>query len=210
MKNHTDSSLAGHDENILHIIKRFAQQPETRPHLTDIPVAKLPVATRRQRVPTACVRNSDTRKVLTLNPLSNRSEHKDAVVSLLVAPDQRFFVTGSRDATVSVWDCARLERNVSAHSRITITTKGKSPVTCMCLWDDTYRFFIATENSYITLVELHLQAVPQQPPKYDRPVTLKEHILSGSGYIIEMHHQQTGMLPRLLHSSTHIGHRFNQ
>ena len=41
------------------------------------------------------------------------SEHTAPINRVAVAPDHRFFVTGSDDGTVRVWDAGRLERNVS-------------------------------------------------------------------------------------------------
>ena len=49
--------------------------------------------------------------------ISNFTEHTDAVTKLALSPDHNFFVSGSNDGTVKVWDCQRLEKNVTNRSR---------------------------------------------------------------------------------------------
>ena len=50
-------------------------------------------------------------------------EHKKAVNRIAVAGNGAFFVTASDDETAKVWDCRRLERDVSFRSRLTISPK---------------------------------------------------------------------------------------
>jgi phosphoinositide-3-kinase regulatory subunit 4 len=46
------------------------------------------------------------------------AEHTAPINRVAIAPDHRFFITGSDDGTVRVWDSGRLERNVSQRSRL--------------------------------------------------------------------------------------------
>ena len=50
-------------------------------------------------------------------------EHKKAVNRIAVAGNGSFFVTVSDDETAKVWDCRRLERDVSFRSRLTFAPK---------------------------------------------------------------------------------------
>ena len=43
---------------------------------------------------------------------------------LAVAANGAFFVSASADETVKVWDCRRLEKDVSFRSRLTYTGQG--------------------------------------------------------------------------------------
>lgn len=52
-------------------------------------------------------------------------EHKKAVNRIAVAGNGSFFVTVSEDETAKVWDCRRLERDVSFRSRLTFSPKVK-------------------------------------------------------------------------------------
>ncbi len=55
--------------------------------------------------------------------ISHLVEHKRAVNRIAVAANGAFFVTVSDDETAKVWDCRRLERDVSFRSRLTFAPK---------------------------------------------------------------------------------------
>lgn len=48
-----------------------------------------------------------------------------AVNRLAVSQNGAFFVSASSDETVKVWDCRRLEKDVSFRSRLTYTGQGE-------------------------------------------------------------------------------------
>lgn len=50
-------------------------------------------------------------------------EHKKAVNKIAVASNGAFFVTVSDDETAKVWDCRRLEKDVTFRSRLTYAPK---------------------------------------------------------------------------------------
>ncbi|KAK9806003.1 hypothetical protein WJX73_003643 [Symbiochloris irregularis] len=52
------------------------------------------------------------------------AEHKRGVNSLAALQGDAFVVSGSSDETVKVWDCRRLERDVSFRSRLTFSSQG--------------------------------------------------------------------------------------
>ncbi|PWN25582.1 WD40 repeat-like protein [Jaminaea rosea] len=47
------------------------------------------------------------------------NEDTSPITSIAVSSDHIFFASGSEDGTIKVWDCARLEKNVTSRSRIT-------------------------------------------------------------------------------------------
>lgn len=49
-----------------------------------------------------------------------------------VSADGHFFVSGSDDFTAKIWDCQRLEKNVTNRSRYTFTTQAKVKAVAMC------------------------------------------------------------------------------
>lgn len=51
--------------------------------------------------------------------VAHLAEHTRAVNKLAVAGNGAFFVSASNDETVKVWDCRRLEKDVSFKSRLT-------------------------------------------------------------------------------------------
>ncbi|KAI8618435.1 hypothetical protein BC830DRAFT_1108985 [Chytriomyces sp. MP71] len=52
------------------------------------------------------------------------TEHRGSVNQLCVAPDHNFFVSGSDDGTMKIWDCRRLEKNVTNKARLTYSSQG--------------------------------------------------------------------------------------
>jgi WD40 repeat protein len=60
--------------------------------------------------------------------IAHLQEHTKAINRLAVARDNVFFASGSDDGTVRIWDCRRLERDVSFRSKLTYDT-GEGRVT---------------------------------------------------------------------------------
>ena len=59
--------------------------------------------------------------------IAHLAEHRQGVNQLAVAANGLFFATASNDETVKVWDCRRLEKDVSFKSRLTYTSQGNAP-----------------------------------------------------------------------------------
>ena len=66
--------------------------------------------------------------------MAHLAEHRQGVNQLAVAGNGLFFASASSDETVKVWDCRRLEKDVSFKSRLTYTSQGEtSPAGFFCL-----------------------------------------------------------------------------
>ena len=52
------------------------------------------------------------------------AEHRQCVNQLAVAGNGMFFASASSDETAKVWDCRKLEKDVSFKSRLTYTAQG--------------------------------------------------------------------------------------
>lgn len=109
------------------------------------------------------------------------TEHTAAITSLSVALDQMFFVSGSDDGTVKVWDTSRLEKNVNSRSRLTYATH-QSPITSVLVLSGTHCVISASKNG-----SLHVWGVGVQTggslPRYMRPHILGKHTLSENEYV---------------------------
>lgn len=51
------------------------------------------------------------------NLIAYFTEHTASITTIAVSPDHVFFLSGSEDGTIKVWDTARLEKNVTSRSR---------------------------------------------------------------------------------------------
>ncbi|RAL37168.1 hypothetical protein DM860_004090 [Cuscuta australis] len=56
--------------------------------------------------------------------VAHLQEHRSAVNDIAISTDQSFFVSASEDSTVKVWDCKRLEKDISFRSRLTYSLGG--------------------------------------------------------------------------------------
>ena len=57
--------------------------------------------------------------------VTHLAEHKKAVNRIAVAGNGSFFATASNDETVKIWDCRRLEKDVTFRSRLTYSSQVK-------------------------------------------------------------------------------------
>ncbi|CAA0838617.1 protein kinase family protein / WD-40 repeat family protein [Striga hermonthica] len=56
--------------------------------------------------------------------VAHLQEHRSAVNDISISMDQLFFVSASEDSTVKIWDCKRLEKDISFRSRLTYSLGG--------------------------------------------------------------------------------------
>lgn len=56
--------------------------------------------------------------------VAHLQEHKSAVNDISISMDQQFFVSASEDSTVKIWDCKKLEKDISFRSRLTYSLGG--------------------------------------------------------------------------------------
>ena len=58
--------------------------------------------------------------------VGHMAEHRRTVNQLAVSGNGAFFASASNDETVKVWDCRRLDRDVSFRSKLTYASQGES------------------------------------------------------------------------------------
>ncbi|GFP86748.1 serine/threonine-protein kinase ppk19 [Phtheirospermum japonicum] len=56
--------------------------------------------------------------------VAHLQEHRSAVSDISISMDQQFFVSASEDSTVKIWDCKKLEKDISFRSRLTYSLGG--------------------------------------------------------------------------------------
>ncbi|CAM6126892.1 unnamed protein product [Calypogeia fissa] len=89
--------------------------------------------------------------------IAHLQEHQRAVNEVSVSSDQIFFVSGSDDGTVKVWDCRRLERDISFRSRLTYDFPyGR--VLCVKMLSDGHQVAAASSSGAIHVLNIDYQA----------------------------------------------------
>jgi len=124
--------------------------------------------------------------------VSHLVAHTGAINGIAVSPDQLFFVSGSDDKTVKVWDTSRLQRNVTSKPR-TSYAHHQSRVTCVCIIEATHCFASAGEDGSIHIVRVHLTQSSSGVPKYSRLSRVREYHCDNMGeYVTTMIHYNAG------------------
>lgn len=117
------------------------------------------------------------------------NEHTAAVVRVLVAPDHSFFLTGSEDGTVKIWDCARLERNLAHRSKQTYRHSHDAKVTSLCFLENAHSFVSTASDGSLHVVRVDYTEVSQGTAKYGKLRLLREFSLPDpSSYVVWLEH----------------------
>lgn len=106
-------------------------------------------------------------------------EHKAAVTAIAVSPDQLFFVSGSRDGTVKVWDTIRLEKNVTSKSRQTIVQGGK--ITSVVMIENSHCVASASDNGTVWIHRVDVGLAAALPKYNSRPNLIREYRVEEEG-----------------------------
>ena len=128
--------------------------------------------------------------------LAYYEEHKDRVTALAVSQDQMFFVSGSDDGMIKVWDTARLEKNVTTHSRLTYASHG-APITDVLVLRGTHCIFSTARDGSIHAWGIALQTKASLP-HYSRPHVLGRKHLDAGEYVVCMSQLSYGAAPTVL------------
>ncbi|KAL4988065.1 hypothetical protein BDW68DRAFT_159933 [Aspergillus falconensis] len=81
-------------------------------------------------------------------------EHSGPVNRVVVAPDHSFFITGSDDGTVKVWDTTRLEKNLTPRSRQTYRHSSDAKVKALTFVENTHTFVSGATDGSIQAVKV--------------------------------------------------------
>lgn len=82
------------------------------------------------------------------------AEHTASVNRLAVAPDHSFFISGSDDGSVKVWNTARLEKHVSYRARRSHQHAAGVRVTSLCFIENTYCFVSTGSDGSVHVVRV--------------------------------------------------------
>ena len=102
------------------------------------------------------------------------SEHTGPVTKVQVSPDHLFFITGSDDGTVRVWDTGRLERNVAHRSRQTYRHAAGTRITSLCFIENTHCFVSTASDGSVHVVKVDCTETSQGTTKYGKLKILRQ------------------------------------
>jgi phosphoinositide-3-kinase regulatory subunit 4 len=115
-------------------------------------------------------------------------EHTAAVTRILVSPDQGFFISGSDDGCVKIWDASRLERNISRRSRQTYKLGDDVKVTSLVFVEQTYSFVATGSDGSVHVVRVDYHQSQDGTAKFGRPRLLREYQLPRGDHAVWSEH----------------------
>jgi len=100
-------------------------------------------------------------------------EHQGPVRRVAVSPDHRFFITGSDDGTVRIWDCSRLERNLAHRSKQVYKHGNNVKITSLCFVENTHCFVSTADDGSVHVVRVEITETAQGSLKYGALRTIR-------------------------------------
>lgn len=100
-------------------------------------------------------------------------DHTDQINCIAVAPDHAFFITGSADGTVRVWDTARFERNVTHRPRQTHKHASGAQITSLAFIENTYSFISTANDGSVQVTKVDVEEM-QPMPRYGKLTTIRD------------------------------------
>ncbi|KAG9284442.1 hypothetical protein G9A89_023699 [Geosiphon pyriformis] len=185
---HVSSTYDGNDRNVKSLLdhKYLQQLPE---EMTEFGEKKTKqVLPRQGRVAKG---TTAIRTIVNWRPegtlVAHLTEHKATINQICVSPDHSFFASASDDGTIKIWDCARLEKNVTSRSRLTYDLG--SPVKCITFIENTHSIAAASKNGTIHIFFVDCSQGTNSV-KYGKPQTIREYYLEGE-FAVSMKHYYT-------------------
>ncbi|KAI9803342.1 MAG: Serine/threonine-protein kinase [Piccolia ochrophora] len=118
------------------------------------------------------------------------SEHAGPINRVVVAPDHAFFITGSDDGTVKVWDSTRLERNVAYRSRQTHKHGSNVKVKSLCFVENTHCFVSGASDGSVQVVKVDCSR-SSGSTRYSKIRQLKEYHLHEGEVALWLEHYRS-------------------
>ena len=176
----------GNDPSVLKLLDSLAS--ENYPHdVHDFGPMIVPISSKRH-----LTRNADTggsekpwRPEGTL--IATFGEHTGPINRVLPSQDHAFFITGSDDGTVKVWDSLRLERNLTHRSRQTHSHADGAKVKCLCFVENTHTFVSGATDGSINVVKVDY-ALVGDTTKYGRLRSVRDYQLPQGEHAVWLEH----------------------
>lgn len=132
-------------------------------------------------------------------------EHGAAINQTRLSPDALFFATCSNDGTVKIWDCARLEQNVTNRARVSLHQGGRVTSIAFCEGSHSIASASTTGSVHISRVECSYSTSSMGSggsAKYGGLETLRRFDLPEGEYASLLHHYSTDLSSVLVYASS--------
>jgi len=140
------------------------KDPTVRKYLDDMHVANFPLdiaefgplvqTLKRGPIPTSSTHLAGGRWRPQGRLVAAIGEHTAQVTAIAVASDHSFFITGSDDGTVRIWDTSRLERNVTHRSRLLHKHTSEAQITALAFIEATHSFISTASDGTVNVVKV--------------------------------------------------------
>lgn len=186
---HAGHTYDGNDPSVLRLLDSLAS--ENFPHDThDFGPLIMPISSKRHLIKKADIPGSDKpwRPEGTL--IATFGEHTGPINRVIPSPDHAFFITGSDDGTVKIWDTTRLERNLTHRSRQTYSHAEEAKVKCLCFVENTYTFVSGATDGSINVVKVDHTLV-RDTSKYGRLRNVRDYQLPEGEHAVWLDHSKS-------------------
>lgn len=114
-------------------------------------------------------------------------EHTGPINRVIPSPDHAFFITGSDDGTVKIWDTLRLERNIAHRSRQTHRHEDGAKVKCLAFVENTHTFISCASDGSINVVKVDYHYIGDTS-RYGKLRIVREHRLADGEHAVWVEH----------------------
>ncbi|KAI9279542.1 hypothetical protein BY458DRAFT_584681 [Sporodiniella umbellata] len=155
------------------------------PHIPEF-IGASDVLKRFKRVPQSI---SNFRSIHNWKPegilVAHFTEHTASINQIAISWDCLLFASCSDDGSVKIWDCSRLERNVTNRSRVTYNKQG-GRIKCITFIEQTYSIASASDNGSIHIFRIDINDVGSGL-KFGKCITVREYQLEDEYPLIMKH-----------------------
>lgn len=131
------------------------------------------------------------------------AEHTAAIDRVLPSPDHKFFLTASDDGIARVWDCARLEQNLTHRSKQTYRHGTDVKITAVCFIEDTHCFVTGGNDGTVHVVKIELTDIEKGNTRYSKPRILRRWSLPDTqAHVVWLEHFRADAQSVLLMATT--------
>lgn len=181
----TGHTYVGNDPNVLKLLDSLAAERQSL-KLTEFGPTVAPISSRHK------MKKADSQDVdRPWRPegvlVATFGEHTGPINRVLPSPDHTFFLTGSDDGTVKIWDTLRLERNLAHRSRQTHRNSNGAKVKCLAFVENTYTFVSGATDGSINVVRVDCNYIGDTT-KYGKLRLVREYQLPKDEYAVWLDH----------------------